>query len=441
MWDYLPQAFTLRLLPSHNPYEGQYKRCAQDAEPKRLGLRKLPARQHVDLFTDGSCLHPTLPWAAAGVWAVISATHDCVVAKGTLGGLVQTSDLAELKACEEAIAYAIMNEGYTTIWTDSAYAATGLDQLLQDPADPPRDLYAEEWLRIQQLLFGHNDRIKVQHINSHLAFHRECADVEDWTAFWNHRADHEAQAAHALRDTTLEQLRGRMVQHHFQQLGNMEKLVSFHLALAQTSFEKIDAEDRDEGVGHPVEDEGPEHLHHRICLDVVDWQRDLPEHIATDWRCQTLVDKFGVRFTHGMIEWLKGLTSMEDAVAFRMSYLEISAALCSGKVNTQLPLLYPLRKLHWVDADTLPPARVQSPTMAAVLKLIQNFFTALGNSFDFEIPLAGHLDVTHMGVMTPQRGITLMISRHTVKMIGSLLMTFTERRLTRRSCDLARPWK
>ena len=70
----------------------------------------------------------------------MSTTHDRVIAKGVLNGLSQASDFAELIACKEAVTYAVLNQGDTTIWIDSAPAATGLHRLLINVA-VPRQIY------------------------------------------------------------------------------------------------------------------------------------------------------------------------------------------------------------------------------------------------------------------------------------------------------------
>ena len=209
------------------------------------------------------------------------------------------------------------------------------------------------------------------------------------------------------------------------------RLVSFHLAFAQTSSFK--AAEPDEGADEADHTEISDWFPRGVCLDFVDWQSDLPSHVSNDWGRTALVERFGVRFRQGMIQWMRGLTSEEDAVAFKMSFLEAAAALCSGKVNTQVSLLHLQRELHWVDAEVLPPSQVSSPTIAAVVKLVQNHFAALSSAFDVVIPLAGHLDLTDLGVMTPQRGIIILASSNTVKTIRSLLAAFNERRLELRA--------
>ena len=256
--------------------------------------------------------------------SLVSATLDCVVSRGVLGGLSQKSDLAELVAMREAVQYAILNEGSAALWSDSAYVATGLHRLLCDPMDPPQDQYSQEWKQIQQMLFGHSDRIQIQHISSHRNSGNGTADLDDWTAYWNDRADHEAKIAHGLRNSKLEMIRQQMIQHHESQLRIMEQLTGFHYALAQTSFEKIGGgeddidDDAEPGLGPEL---------HRHCLSPVDWQSEIPGQVSENWRCASLNDKFGVGFTQSMCHWLRGVTSQEDVVTFKIFFRSCNHAL------------------------------------------------------------------------------------------------------------------
>ena len=437
-WHTLPSAFFLRLLPSRNPHEAPFKRLMQECPDRTICLKSLRQSDHLDLFTDGSCKDPALPWASVGAWAVVSATHDLVVARGCLSGLFQTSDLAELKAIAVALDYAICNRGTTTLWTDSAFAAEGVHRLLTNPEDKPDGRYADQWTHIQMTLRGHEPRITIQHVPAHVTVGVHCQDTEDWTARWNDRVDHEAATAHGLRDSALEMERSSMLQHYYHQKAWMVLLTQFHADLADSSFventeEVIDEDEADTG-------EGAEGLDgRRLALQHDPWQRGLPEATPADGQVVKLADRFGWLFTRSMIAWLQGQASAEAAVAFQMSYLELAVHLSSGQVSTNLPVPDPARKLCWVDATTLPAALVSRPTVAAVLRLLQNFFAAVGDYFDFGLHFVDRLDLTSLGAFTPQRGVTLLLDRATIKKMGQELAAYTLRRPVRRAVDLTRP--
>ena len=272
-WHTLSQALFLRLLPSRNPHEATSKRLMQEGQERSICLQQLRQSSHLDLFTDGSCKDPELPWASVGAWAVVSATHDMVVARGCLSGMFQTSDQAELKAI--ALEYAICNRGTATLWTDSAFAAEGLlHRLLTNPDDKPGGRYADQWDHIQMTLRCHKSRIMVQHVPAHVTAGQHCQDTDDWTARWNDRVDHEAMTAHSLRDPALEMERGRMLQHHYRQKEWLLLLTPFHSDLAESCFvehseQVLDEDEADTGAGAAGLDGRRLALHHDP------WQRGL----------------------------------------------------------------------------------------------------------------------------------------------------------------------
>ena len=399
-WDLLPQALSLRLLPSRNPFEMQYKQKLMQAEAKCIGLKTLSPKAQLDLFTDGSCMDSLYPWGSAAAWSVVSASHDKVVAKGTVAGWQQTSDRAEVIAIKEAAKYATLNPGHTTIWSDNAYAAGGVARLLNNIEDAPNDAHADVWEEIQALLHGHDERIQVQHVSSHRRAERLLMDVDSWTAYWNDRADHEAVQAHALRSFELEGLRKQMLDHFHWQTATLKQLVDFHFMIAETfhAKESETAEDYDmEQVGEADEGlNGP-----RLCSHNVPWQRALPDLPGDDLGTMRMIGKFGYVFTKDMFDWLRGETLVEDAVTFKVSLIELAIHLGLGKVNTRLPMPDLKEKNRWVDPQILPAAIVGKQTVAAILKLLRIFFLSLDECFDFEIQWVECLDLTTVGVTPP----------------------------------------
>ena len=122
-----------------------------------------------------------------------------------------------------------------------------------------------------------------------------------------------------------------------------------------------------------------------------------------------------------------------------MSLIEIAVALCTGLAEIRLPLPDPERRNCWKDTSMLPAAQVSRPTVAAVLKLVQNFFVAIEQTFDFDFDWTDHLDLSSLGVTRPSKGVTLLLGCTTVNTMGQQLAAFTHRRPIRTACDLARP--
>jgi ribonuclease HI len=436
-WDEYPTSLTLRLLPSRNPFEQTYRINQSLEESKQIGLQCLASRQQLDLFTDGSCKNPTIPWASAGAWAIVSATHDCVVARGVLGGLEQTSDRAELQAIAVAIDYAVLNRGVTTIWSDNAYATEGVAHLLQS-GECPFDKYENLWDRIHTSLQGHQDRIFVQHVTSHRLSLRLSMDVDDWTAYWNGRADHEAEVAHSLRSYEVERVRQSMIAHHNMTVEILMQFVNFHLDIAEyhANMDNVDVLE----VEEIMDSEEPEGLDgRRLCLAHVPWQRDLPDFGSEDMRWLALCQRFSLDFTRGMLHWLREETSLQDVVTYKMSLIEIAVSLCSGFRGIQLPQPDPDRRLCWVDVQTLPAAHVSRPTIASILKLVQNFFGAIEQIFDFDLHWTDRLDLSSLGVTRPSKGLPLLLGGGTVKTMEQHLIACTYRRPIRKAGDLSRP--
>ena len=126
----VPAALRIRLLPSRNPHHGPFRAALAHQRDIDIVTTLQPAGSHIHLFTDGSCLCPELPSKSLTAYAVISATDDRVIAQGTIGGITQTSDLAELRAMAIAVEWLARGSSPATVWTDSAYVAANLQQLI-----------------------------------------------------------------------------------------------------------------------------------------------------------------------------------------------------------------------------------------------------------------------------------------------------------------------
>ena len=129
--------------------------------------------------------------------------------------------------------------------------------------------------KYKQALFGFEDKIRIQHIQSHRDAANGTLDFDDWTAHWNGGASHEALAAHLSGSHEVEDLRKQMVQHHCTQISYLKELTELHFEVAQTSFDQSyeaqeEPEDEEEGDKPQVLD--PQ----RICLQQDLWQLELP---------------------------------------------------------------------------------------------------------------------------------------------------------------------
>eukprot|EP00435_Cladocopium_sp_Y103_P067258 s191_g29.t1 len=231
-WPSLPKALTHHLIPSRNPHWSHYKTYFLAAEPYLERCRFPDQMVRIDLFTDGSCWMPQLPDFSLGAWAVVCPQLDRWVVRGTLSGLHQHNDVAEVKAIKEALEWTAGFHGEVTVWSDSAYATSGLVRLLGDCLDLPDDLGDGLWCEIQELVRCRSATIYVQHIAAHRMEYQEADPVDAWTAKWNEKADQAAAAAHFLRSPDFLACRNRLLaQHHegCELLGQLQALQFGHL--------------------------------------------------------------------------------------------------------------------------------------------------------------------------------------------------------------------
>ena len=129
------------------------------------------------------------PGYAVSSWAVVDTHTDGWIARGSLGGLCQGADRAELRAVIKATEITSQDERKATIWTDCAYVAEGMSRLLTDVKDLPQGSHDEDWLELQGILVNCTKDLLVQHIPGHVLSGHVDQDVQDWTARWNDRAD------------------------------------------------------------------------------------------------------------------------------------------------------------------------------------------------------------------------------------------------------------
>ena len=149
----LAYALRAHLIPSRNQYWGTFK--LHLAMPEFVERRALPRGEtRIDLFTDGSCWNPDLPEYAIGAGSVVCPQADQWVARGTLSGLRQHNDKAEIQAIKQALDISVDYPGEVIVWSDSACATSGLHRLLQDPHDLPEDQGDGLWVEIQGLVRG-----------------------------------------------------------------------------------------------------------------------------------------------------------------------------------------------------------------------------------------------------------------------------------------------
>lgn len=167
---------------------------------------KIAASQTVDLFTDGTCQHPTEPRLRYAGWAVTLASpfrsvlDHVAIGAGHVPGLQQSSFRAEVWALKIAIQFVVQHGCSARIWCDCQSVVDKLQRILSRGGISSGDVHFDLWSDIQQLLQGDvGRRVQIGKVASHCDFARATSATEEW-AFWhNQLVDNAAHTANMAR--------------------------------------------------------------------------------------------------------------------------------------------------------------------------------------------------------------------------------------------------
>ena len=268
-----------------------------------------------DIFTDGSCLCPAQPDLSLGSWAVVCAQQDKWIARGTLAGVRQSVDRAELAALRCALDATLGYAGELTFWIDSSFVAEGFHRILLCIDDVPKDHGDGSWIEIQNLVKMHVGKLQIQHISSHRTCWQEEHPVDEWTAYWNDRVDREAVRAHVLRGRDFMALRDELCEGVHRTCRQLEALQALHLDISKTRLQQETIEDEGEDAAATMRDWWDAR---RLHADG-SWFHDLEEHWLVRLPESPLAVTFGMRFSRLMICWLQ----MNSDALIRCSWHQI----------------------------------------------------------------------------------------------------------------------
>lgn len=153
----------------------------------------------LDVFTDGSCVHPTIPEQRVATWGVVLWHNHSfhTIAEGGVPGYHQTSLRGEIWAAVAALSFAVQQQIPIRIWIDNQTVCDFLNRLLTDscwninPEGKDADLW--EWLSRQ---FKHAKHLvkQVIKVKSHVEI-TTLDDFEEWVIRGNNSADLAAKQA------------------------------------------------------------------------------------------------------------------------------------------------------------------------------------------------------------------------------------------------------
>ena len=435
-WPLVPRALSEHLLPSRLPSFALHKRALLEMDDfaECFFLQAIPNTRH-NVFTDGSCRDPMCAPLSLAAWGAVSATHGLALSAGPVHGLAQTVNRAELIAAYSVIRWTFEQNTLTTLWTDSAYVASGLQILLETRCLADFDSHGDLWQRILDLIQSLDvDQLWVQHIASHRDPLQEDDPVDEWSAVWNGKADVLAGHAHSHRSWDVQALHSRLVTEFFESERRIDRFRELHLALATCAADSLLGDDDLDNEG---DDAGPLPSL-RPLMPGGEWLEALPLGWIQAWDQHALSSMYEPAVVVQFVQWLQSECEIATD-SYAISWLELTAMLEARKFCFP-HLVSRGGKSCWISADSVSAAQYSVLTVAAKIRFVKELLLKLDRVFDLDLVTAHRLDLSCFGVHPPQQGLALFVSAQTLRMAGSVLQNFTCNRPIRVCTDIARPF-
>ena len=106
-------------------------------------------------------------------------------------------------------------------------------RLLRDGDDLPDGHCVEDWIELQGLLCQCDVQLWIHHVPGHAHWVNHDADVDNWAARWNDRADREANMAMKMHGVELLRLHQQLWEHHEGELADICALQELHLDIIE----------------------------------------------------------------------------------------------------------------------------------------------------------------------------------------------------------------
>eukprot|EP00438_Fugacium_kawagutii_P014107 Skav225593 [mRNA] locus=scaffold1527:143456:147109:+ [translate_table: standard] len=168
------------------PQAIEFRRALQELPDQVHQFHEVPSRYFdhdtLDLFTDGTGMHPAIPQARLVAWSVVSLAHEeddpgHIVSAGGVPGVWQTVGRAEAMGVLSALEYVHHRHCHARLWVDNSLTVNRLRALLQDQlvithATTDSDI----WFPIAFLAHVLRTRVQVIKIDSH----QDSLDAPPW---------------------------------------------------------------------------------------------------------------------------------------------------------------------------------------------------------------------------------------------------------------------
>ena len=185
----------------------KYLLSLKHGPPQSLQQTWLDDQGWVDVFTDGSCFHPTRECIRFASWSVCRAgpsldmVESAVIATGALPGVLQSAFRAELYAVHQAISWAVRQKCKLRLWTDCQGVVNKLQKMLDGRWKPPVNArHADLWEQIQDMLVSLGPKsCVITKVAAHQAVQEAQTLLEYWAYLHNSLADRAASLSNVCR--------------------------------------------------------------------------------------------------------------------------------------------------------------------------------------------------------------------------------------------------
>ena len=206
----LPKVLVCQGWTLSSPYEFAWKQYL-------LGLPTMVPHCHcptdaswVDLFTDGSCLFPTMADYRLSAWSVcfappatteFAASDVLVLGASPLGGLIQTAFRSELFALVVSLTWAAAWQKNVRVWTDCQGVIDKFCMLIDGGVRLHQCCANSDlWAEIQRLVADvGRSHIRLIKVSAHESWSSETCEAQRWVQIGNQCADRSAKIANQSR--------------------------------------------------------------------------------------------------------------------------------------------------------------------------------------------------------------------------------------------------
>ena len=383
--------------------------------------------QHV--FVDGSCLETTSPCRALSGWAVILANRSAPICTGTLPGIAQSINRAELFSLLVAVQWAVSFCVSLEVWSDSQYVCDGYNDMIfaggPNLDGPNADLWQLLWSWVSRLL----SIPKIHKVKAHRAMAAASSQQEQWEIYHNDLADRNAKLAvhypaeHGIAETWKE-----LQKHHQKSALQASRFQLFLLNLAKMHLTgSALAEAVNEGLA-PILDV------HGVANDG-DFVECFP--LDTDMALgrSSVVSAMGLTAGNDMVQFLRRLDAEAE---FQMEVTTLELCVAFLHFGFDLPFQVNFgRGPQWLSPSNCPAGSLMGGTLALKLATFTKLMRAVLKAFRLEVDWTTSSRVSS-GLYKSFPALLLPWPLGVARVVHSVLADFTVNRPIRCAADLAR---